>query len=380
MITHRMVTQPPPEPPVRFYKFIALSFLVITVVLLGVVIFVTSKKAEIIIVAKEDNEDVSLVVNVEKNGPSQGAIRGTVSSTVFHWSGKYHPTGTKKVEGTSEGEVTIYNKTSADQPLVKTTRVLTDTGILFRLTKGVVVPANGAVVAPVYADQPGVTSDIGPSKFTIPGLLPIKQTIIFAESQKPMTGGERTAGLLSDDDIKNAQVDFQQKMKEAFLATIHDTVGEEKAVATVDLRMTSSHKAGEEVSEFTISGESTVIIVSYNSEDLSNLESREIANKIDVASERFLALDKKPEVSVASYNLKEGTAELTVRQKVVVTLDANVEKLAPRNFLGKKKEEIQRYLMGLDHVAKVEINFSPGWASSAPTVPERIRVVVKNVQ
>lgn len=346
---------------------------------MGVVIFVTSKKVEIIIVAKEDNKDINLVVNVVGKNASSSAIPGTVSSTVFRWTEKYHPTGNKRVEGLAEGEVTIYNKTGIDQPLVRTTRVLTDGGQLFHLAKAVVVPAQGQVTAPVYADQPGADSDVPPSRFTIPGLNPVKQKVIYAQSQKQMSGGERTVGILSDDDIKNAEADFEQKIKEAFVATLPDG-GDGKAIAVTNLKVESSHKAGKEVAEFSVFGESAIVVVSYNPEDLSNLESRDITDKIDISSERFLALDKKPQVSVASYDLQEGTAELSVRQNVVVTLDANVEKLLPRNFVGKRKDEIERYLLGLDHVANIQVNFSPGWVASAPTVPDRIRVVVKNVQ
>ena len=59
MITYRLQTQPQtPEPPVRFYRAIALSFLAVTIILLGVVVYITSQKANIIIVAKEDNKKI----------------------------------------------------------------------------------------------------------------------------------------------------------------------------------------------------------------------------------------------------------------------------------------------------------------------------------
>ena len=86
MISRRMSTQLIPEPPVRFYKFIALSFLVITVALLAIVIFVTSKKAEIIIVAKEDSKDVNLTAKVVSQNPGQYSILGAVTSSLFKWS------------------------------------------------------------------------------------------------------------------------------------------------------------------------------------------------------------------------------------------------------------------------------------------------------
>ena len=379
MISRRMSTQLIPEPPVRFYKFIALSFLVITVALLAIVIFVTSKKAEIIIVAKEDSKDVNLTAKVVSQNPGQYSILGAVTSSLFKWSEKYHPTGNKKVEGIATGEVILYNNTSAAQPLVRTTRLVTADGIMFRLSNSVVVPANGQITTSVYADRPGIVSDIGPSKFKIPGLNITKQQVIYAESAKPMTGGEQTIGVLSDEDIKNAEDDYNQKVKEAYRESLSVPEESEIAISLNEQNIASDQQVGEEVAEFTISGTNRMVAVTYNAEDLANLESRQIFDKVDTSVERFLSLDKKPQVSVGSYNLREGTAELLVRQNVVVTLDANGEKLAVSNFLGKGKEEIERYVLGLDHVSRVDVNFSPGWASSAPTTPDKIRVVVKNV-
>jgi len=85
-------------------------------------------------------------------------------------------------------------------------------------------------------------------------------------------------------------------------------------------------------------------------------------------------------VTVASYDAASNSAQLAVNQDVVVTLDANAEKLSPQYFMGKTKDEIERYLFELDHVAGVQVNFTPAWSSKAPTVPDKIKVLVKDIQ
>ena len=102
------------EPSVNFYRTIALSFLVITVGLLAVVVFVTSKKATITILAKEDTRSVNMTVSVNAGGGvlDENAIIGTVSSSIVGFSQKYFPTGSKTIEGLAGGEVIIYNKTN----------------------------------------------------------------------------------------------------------------------------------------------------------------------------------------------------------------------------------------------------------------------------
>jgi hypothetical protein len=380
MITHRMSTQPLPEPPVKFYKIIAVSFLILTVVLLGVVIFITSKTASITIIAKQDTEPITLAVQVSVDASGENEIHGTVSTTKFAWTENYQPTGNKKVLGTSKGEVIIYNKSAAAQSLVKTTRLLTANGILFHLSVGTVVPANGQVTVPVYADQQGVTYDIAPSNFTIPGLNVEKQKVVFAESKKAMTGGEETLGVLSNEDITSAKDNYQQKVKDAFLAHSPSApAGMTRIISLGDAALKTDHVAGDEVSGFKVFGTSTITIVSYNSNELSNLLTKQVESKIDTTAEKFLSLSMAPTVTVSSGSIKDDTAQLSVRQEVGVTLDSNVPKLSLDHFYGKNKSEISRYILGLDHVQGVDVQFSPAWVFTAPTVAERIHIVVKNI-
>ncbi len=382
MITYRRSTQPPPEPPVKFYKTVAISFFIVTVALLGIVIYITSKKATITVLAKEDSKPVNLTVTVEKEPRGSDSVSGAVTSAVFSWSGKYYPTGTKTVEGAAIGEVVIYNKTNATQPLVKTTRLLAPSGVLFRLADRVVVPAKGQITAAVYADQSGAAGDIGPSQFTIPGLSVDKQKVIFAESKTPMTGGLTKVGVLSAEDLNNAGRDYKEKVMEAFLASLNaaDMVNNQIITSIIDGRPKSNHEAGEEVGEFNLSGTSTILMVAVKKDELDGLLNKAIASKVDPAFERILTLKGAPQLSVVSYDLADNLAQLSVSQEVAITLDANAEKLAAANFLNKRKDEIERYLLGLDHVAGVEVKFSPSWMLSSPGALDKIKVVVKIIK
>jgi hypothetical protein len=382
MITHRVETRVAPEPPVRFYRTIAITFLVITALLVGVVFLFSSKKAQIVIVAKNDNKNVNLTIDLGKDkGTSELSLPGLVTSTQFYYSVKYSPTGNKDIEGTAVGVATLYNKTDSDQALVKTTRLLTADGVLFRLADKVTVPANGQIDANVYADKAGKGSDIGPSKFTIPGLAEDKQKVIYAESAKAMTGGMSKVGVLTDDDIKAAEKDFVEKVKLAADSAISSTAGfDGRLLAVADNPGKADRKAGEEVSGFNVFGTTTVVFVYYKKDDLQNLLSKQVSGKIDVSSEKALSMTKDPQVSIANYDLAKETAQLAVYQDVLVTLDANADKLAVSNFFGKSKDEIERYVLGLGHVVGAEIKFSPSWIGKAPADADKIKVVVKNVQ
>lgn len=370
----------------RFYRTIAISFLIITLALLGIIIFFTSKSATVVIVAKNDNKNINLNVSVGANTSSASnlSIDGLVTTTIFSWSEKYFPTGNKTTEGVATGKVTIYNTSNISQALVKTTRLLTSTGVLFRLSERVLVPATGQVIADVYADQAGTTGDIGPSTFTVPGLSADKQKLIYAKSDEAMSGGVQTIGILTDDDIKTAEADYADKVVQAVGNALQYSpynAYDDKLISVVDNKnIKVDHKAGDEVSEFNISGTSSVAIVYYNKENLQELVQKAMQDKIDLTSERILSASQNPQISLVSYDVTKNTAQISMYQDVLVTLDANADRLSVENFFGKSKADIERYILSLPHVVGVDVQFSPSWMGSAPSVSDKIKVVVKSVQ
>jgi len=382
MIAHRLQTHTVPEPPVRVYRIIALTFLAVTIILLGVVVFTMLKKTEITIVAEEDAKTVNLIVAVEAQKTAEKSIVGLVTTTQYYWLEKYAPTATRDVEGVTKGTVTIINKTNETQPLVATTRLLTADGKLYRLTNRAVVPANGQTTAEVYADQSGATFDIGPSTFTIPGLSTEKQKYIYAESTMAFAGGSGKIGIVSEADYKTAQADFAEKTKQAYLNSVNASFPnfDTKITSAIQSNVSSSRAIGDEASEFTISGTSTITLVAYNAADLQAILKSEVDKNIDTASEKVLSIGTEPKVAVASTDPVNNTAQIQVACEAVVTLDANAPLLNKENFLNKQKSEIERYIVALPHVSNMTIDFTPSWISKAPSVADKLKIVVKNVK
>jgi hypothetical protein len=112
--------------------------------------------------------------------------------------------GKRIIEGRAEGKVKIINNSGGAQTLVATTRLLRD-DTLFRLKDRVAAPAGETAEVAVYADQIGAAGDLGPGKFTIPGLSPSLQKLIYAESEAPMTGGATETKVVGAADILEAQ-------------------------------------------------------------------------------------------------------------------------------------------------------------------------------
>jgi hypothetical protein len=118
--------------------------------------------------------------SLAKADPVADALPAQVFTATKNVTQLFPASGSATVNQKAQGTLTIYNAySSAVQTLVATTRFVTPTGLIFRLTGQVIVPGaqvtNGQIVpssitAQVVADQAGPTYNIGPvAKLTVPG-------------------------------------------------------------------------------------------------------------------------------------------------------------------------------------------------------------------
>jgi len=103
--------------------------------------------------------------------------------------------GTKAVNASASGTITIYNTQAQAQKLVTNTRFATAAGLIFRIRTPVTVPSGsaakpGSVTAKVFADKVGDSYNVGPTSFTIPGFAGTPQASqVYARSTSATTGG-----------------------------------------------------------------------------------------------------------------------------------------------------------------------------------------------
>ncbi|EKD33409.1 MAG: hypothetical protein ACD_76C00036G0002 [uncultured bacterium] len=141
-------------------------------------------------------------------------IIGRVVESEVIIDGAFVPATTESVIGKASGEVMLFNSSTTSQQLVARTRLLSDSGVLFRIQEDTTVPAAGQISVKVEADAQGQQGDIGPSRFTIPGLNPSRQAEIYGESLVSMTGGQSSVGILAQSDIDLAKRELLALAKE----------------------------------------------------------------------------------------------------------------------------------------------------------------------
>lgn len=367
-------------PSPRFYRTIALSFLGITLLLVIFVILFTTGKASLSLTLKPQTIKADTNLNVaEKVGHNQ--IAGLVSAVIVKSEKTFSPSGGTEVPATATGRVILYNKTKASQPLVATTRLLSPEKILFRLKNSVAVPANGQITAEVYADKPGIAGEIGPTKFTIPGLAEIKQKDIYAESQTKMVGGVKHLAAITQADLQKAEESLMSDLRQAGEVQLTDSIKATSSLLTGSIFTSSKNsvkteaKVGTVVDSFKMSGEIQVVGVFYNPADLRQLLLLQLQETLSAGQELSDNLTT-PVIQITKSDLSAKSAELRVTQEFLVKVNYSDDLLNKTKLLGQTKDSALEYLKSQPWVDKVEIKMRPSWLKKIPREASKVEIKV----
>ena len=370
--------------PVRFYKAVAITFLVLTLGLLGMIAFMSAKRTDITIVTKAEPVDVSFPVEI--GTAADGAVAGAVSSTIITFEQSFTPrTTTTTASGPANvgGTVTLINDSDTDQPLVATTRLLAPNNVLYRMSKGVTVPAKGTTVVEVYADKKEAANNLNsPVQFTIPGLAEARQKEVYAKSTSKLTAtGERQVGIVTTEDISSAMASFNEALKEKAKTLAQAKFPGTEAVGYVaQSTPEASAKIGDTVDSFKVFGKATLVLASFKSQDLAGSATAMLNRKIVDNNDVLESASSQPSVTFENFDAAKNALTLRVTQTGTVNLDQNSTKLQKQVFFGKSEEEVRRYVMSIDHVESVEMKFRPLWNKTVPQVADHVKITIKQVE
>lgn len=381
MATHQLPNAS--QASVRLYKRIALTFIGLTMVLLGVVLAATLSRATVTITPKPVSFSSEVKVSVATESKTSETVPGTVVSTTLSGEKKATAAGTgTTVRGKATGKVLLVNKRASSQSLIATTRLVTAEGVLFRLKKGVVIPANGELKdVEVIADKDGAESEIGPSTFTIPGLPADLQKIVYAFSEKPMTGGLETISTVAQEDIDKAVLELKDELIGKASAELASQIAGRgftgSAIMINEDARSVSAKAGDKVGSFDVLLKLTVTGVYYNKEKLQNIGLS--ALKANVPTDMELGSNDVTSANVVVQNASaaDKTATLGVVFNGTAILTPMSQVLDKSRIVGLDETMIKAYLKSFDSVSEVNVSFAPFWVKKAPTMKDHIKMIVK---
>lgn len=361
------------------YRRLALSFLAATILVVGAIIFFTMQRATITISQTAIPVAATITTDITNNASSTSGFVGIIQVITTSTERIFNPTTTVDKPGKAHGVITIKNEGANPQPLVATTRFLSADGILFRAITGVTVPAGGAVEVTVAADKVGPGSDIGPGKFTIPGLNVTAQKIVYGESAQSMVGGSDKVGKVTPADLDRAGEETRKSwMQQVQLALeqVKLSAGFTPLYTTIYVKSEVGAKPNEEVGQFSVKVSGAMALVAYPKAEVMAAVDNQVQSKAPTPYHQVIFDSAEPVVSIQSLGPNKTTAVLQAQRSGKAVLDVRTAAFQNTQFLGRTAEEIKQQLISIQGITEVKVSFLPFWLTAAPAVPSRIEVKI----
>ncbi len=377
----------------QILKKISLFFLSVSIIIVSIIAFIYTAKAEIYITPKIKQTTISFDVFIsdeETDDQTIPTVKGEIWKSTKEKEKIFQVQNTDiEKTGRAKGEINIINNNTRSQTLVKTTRFLTPDNILFRLDKTVVIPSKGKIKATVTADKEGIKGDIKPPlKLTIPGLRKNLQDKIYGEVTKPFSGGLIKIGKLTEQDINQAVKKTTEEINEQaqidFLANFFETKKmfppENTDIVSMAkiIQQEITPEIGSETNEFKIKIKADIEGIIFDKEAILNIAQNKFINSLP-KSERFISIDEGSlKISLDTPSNTNQTKHTKLKVQITGFSGIN-ENFINKNYIkGKSKEKIEEEFRNNPQIADIEITLSPIWIRKIPSIEKNINIYINS--
>ncbi|MDD5032185.1 MAG: hypothetical protein PHR36_04045 [Patescibacteria group bacterium] len=372
-------------PKINLYRKIAISFIVLTVILLGIIFYFSFVKLDIVLIPAQERLSDSLVIDIygSNNEPAVPgkSLAGIVEQTSIEETNTYSASGLKTIGEEVTGKVTIINDYNKNQPLVATTRLLAPDNKLFRIKSTVNVPAGGSQEVEIYADKPSAEMAIGPTKFTIPGLWAGLQDKIYAESKEKFVYGQQGKKYIEQSDLDQAAKDLKRRLLEKAKMEIGENYkGYNEVIYSVDENTISTQvegKVGEEKEKFDVSMKAMVTIVAFSGDEAGEMAKRKLSEVIPDNKELVEFKTEEMSYSLDNFDTEAGQATVSASFTGKMSLKNEADIIDRQKIVNLTREQLEDYLSGFKEIAGYEINFFPSFIDKVPNLADRIKIEVR---
>lgn len=376
-------TQPAPSArSVSVYRRIAATFLALTAGVVALVLYVVFARAEVVVMSEQEEVSADFIIDVARK-PVDAEVKGDVFEVSDSLTQTFPSASLVTVDTHAEGTVRITSSLFRAQTLIATTRLLTPDGILFRIKKTVVVPANGSVEVEAFADASGPTGDVGTTTFTIPGLNPDTRRFFKVETVGPMLGAKKEVRMVTKQDVQTASEVLMEKLTASLTETLRAKAT--AAAAPMDGEILLVEKTtqvtdvpiGSEAKEFSLTVTARATGAFYDRAAFDARVRQSLLERIPV--ERDLSRVDEASVTreIEKKDLVAGRANIHVNAKGTSVLSAKSPSLDPSKLTNISTEAAQQYLERLDGVSSASVRARPFWTHRMPNVESHITIEVR---
>lgn len=321
-------------------------------------------------------------------------LPGVLLETEKEGGKQFVTTGKDFIEGRSQGIIRVYNKHNppAALNLVANTRFLSAKGTkIFRslgninlepakIKEGKIIPSFKDIK--VIAQESGEDYNIGPSKFSIPGL---SGTAFYytswAESFSEMNGGfKKEVKAVSEEDIRKAKEVLEKELENLIQNSLKEQlppgfVLAKGGVFTKVLQVSCDKKVKEQGTEFYCQEKIKAATLGFKLSDLKKIVFDFLKLNLDFSKE-FNPQKVILEYSSQGLTPEEGKMILVLKIKVPLYEKIPQDKLLSE-IRGKSEKEIKSILGNYSQIKKAELKFSPFWFKKTPDSLERIKIEIQ---
>lgn len=373
----------------KFYRNLALTFFLVSVVVLVSVFYLIWARVTITIFPDSEIISQEFIFEIKEGAVENPlsddlVINGKVRSVTVEGSSNFSASGSRTFESNVVGEVTIINNYSKDQSLIETTRLAfaddPDTVIL-RLNKTVNVPAGGQVTVQVYPEDVEGFSILSSSNFIIPGLWGPLQDKIFARNDDVLVKGAKNVSVVTQEDLDKAEQSLRKQLYEQSLLQINDQLEQQESlwpkIFSRDVKeLTYNVEVGEDVSEFNTFMRMEAVIIIFDESHLISVAREKIKATLP-PGKQLVGLNPKNFIyEVESFDLASGTATIRAKLEGRSVLGATASLLDKGNLTGMTEEQIQEFFADFPEIQKVEVEFSPAWLKKTPRIKDKISIEI----
>ena len=380
--TKKQKNKAPVSPSMKMYRRIAIGFIAVTLFLLATVIILSTIRATVTVYSSVTTMNTEFIADVVAETEMEGEIPGRVIDTTIDETREFvvDEEGASAVPTKAGGMVTIYNTSNRSQPLVATTRLMSPDGILFRIDKGVTVPAQGTVETMAHADEEGQGGEIEPTTFSIPGLNSTRQKEVHAESFEPMTGGVEYHKIVTEEDLQAARdqlnMDLLAVAQEDLRTEVPDTYTGETFFEEV-IGEVVSVSAGDEADSYTISMSIHVVGVFYDQAPLLTIAEAKLYEGLEKGYQLFIVDREGMTVEVERYDLEHEIANVRVTLEGLTMVSPTNALLDKTNLVGLPAQDLKDMLIDAGVAVGVDVEFFPFWIRKVPKLRDHVEIKIE---
>jgi hypothetical protein len=181
-------------------------------------------------------------------------------------------------------------------------------------------------------------------------------------------------------DIEKAKEDLRKEMIEKakndanrmFDNRYHIIYDIDDSFSTFDINAV----AGDRLEEFSISGESQVVVIAFLKDEIKDLAQEKL--KLLVPGDKELKEFSESNLSYTldNYNIKEGIATLKINFSGLMTIDEDTEIVDRSQLINLSREQIRKYLDTYPEIKNYTLDFRPAFLNKAPSLADRIEIKI----